>query len=166
MHEFIEASTRDIPTIQDIAEKTWWPTYSPILSEQQIRYMLDAIYSTETLTHVMLNGIQKFIFLKDENGVQGFASYGRRPEDQSVFKLHKIYILPANHGKGYGRLMIDEVKQRIRLAGSTVLDLNVNKFNPAKSFYEKLGFTVIAEEDIAIGPYWMNDYVMRLHLGA
>jgi ribosomal protein S18 acetylase RimI-like enzyme len=40
--------------------------------------------------------------------------------------------------------------------------LNVNRYNPAKDFYEKLGFKIILEEDIPIGQYWMNDYVMRL----
>jgi diamine N-acetyltransferase len=43
----------------------------------------------------------------------------------------------------------------------SILDLNVNRHNPAKSFYEKIGFTVLREEDVPIGPYWMNDYVMR-----
>jgi ribosomal protein S18 acetylase RimI-like enzyme len=43
-----------------------------------------------------------------------------------------------------------------------VLDLNVNRNNQAKHFYEKIGFNVIREEDIPIGPYWMNDYVMRI----
>jgi hypothetical protein len=37
----------------------------------------------------------------------------------------------------------------------------VNRYNNAKSFYEKMGFAIVREEDIPIGPYWMNDYVMR-----
>ena len=28
-------------------------------------------------------------------------------------------------------------------------------------FYEKMGFEIVAEEDIPIGDYFMNDYVMR-----
>jgi ribosomal protein S18 acetylase RimI-like enzyme len=40
--------------------------------------------------------------------------------------------------------------------------LNVNRNNEAKEFYKKLGFKIIREEDIPIGQYWMNDYVMRL----
>jgi GNAT superfamily N-acetyltransferase len=156
------ASVKDIPIIQQIAEETWWPTYSPILPKEQIRYMLDAIYSGEVLQEVMQNASQKFILLIDEKGPQGFASYGRRSNDLQVYKLHKVYILPANHGKGYGTLLIDEVKRRIADLHSYTLDLNVNRYNPAKSFYEKIGFRIIGEEDVPVGPYWMNDYVMRL----
>jgi hypothetical protein len=46
-------------------------------------------------------------------------------------------------------------------AGKHTLDLNVNRYNKAKSFYEKMGFAVAYEEDIPIGKYWMNDFVMR-----
>jgi ribosomal protein S18 acetylase RimI-like enzyme len=153
-----------IPTIQAIAEKTWWPTYSPILEKEQIRYMLDRIYSTEALTKAISSGSQGFILLIDERGPQGFASFGARENDASVYKLHKIYVLPQNHGRGYGKLLVSEVKKRIAEKGAKVLDLNVNRFNSAKSFYEKIGFKVVREEDVPIGPYWMNDYVMRLEL--
>ena len=37
----------------------------------------------------------------------------------------------------------------------------MNKYNKAKTFYESCGYHVHYEEDIPIGPYWMNDYVMR-----
>jgi len=41
--------------------------------------------------------------------------------------------------------------------------LNVNRFNPAVSFYEKYGFKIIKEEVIDIGNgYVMDDYVMEM----
>ncbi|MGZ8545109.1 MAG: GNAT family N-acetyltransferase, partial [Flavisolibacter sp.] len=50
--------------------------------------------------------------------------------------------------------------------GATVLRLNVNRNNSARSFYEKLGFEMIGEEDIDIGNgYFMNDYVMEKKIG-
>jgi ribosomal protein S18 acetylase RimI-like enzyme len=160
-----EASLSDIHRIQQLAEKTWWPTYSVILAAEQIQYMLDTIYSEASLKKVMENGSQTFILLEDERGSQGFAAYGKRKEQPSVFKLHKIYVLPDNQGKGYGRKLIQEVCKRIQQEGANCLDLNVNRHNPAKQFYERIGFRVIREEDIPIGPYWMNDYVMRLERG-
>lgn len=157
-----DAAIPDIELIRQLAEQTWWPTYTPLLTHEQVRYMLDTIYSAETLERVMKDGSQHFIILYDDRGPQGFASYGLRSGETNVFKLHKLYVLPDNQGKGYGRSLIEEVKRRIRRQNSHTLDLNVNRFNPAKSFYEKLGFRIIREEDISIGPYWMNDYVMRL----
>lgn len=162
MIKFIDAGIADIPAIQDIAEKTWWPTYSKIVTKEQIRYMLDTIYKTEKISETMVDGSQRYILLNVDSVTEGFAAFGPRKEDPSVFKLHKIYILPENHGKGYGRLLIEEVKRRSKNEKIGILDLNVNRYNNAKTFYEKLGFSVIAQEDVPIGPYWMNDYVMRL----
>lgn len=159
-----DAGVADIAVIQDLAEKTWWPTYSSIVSVEQNRYMLDVIYSVEALSKVIREGSQNFLILSDEHGDQAFASYGKRKEDSTIYKLHKIYVLPNNQGKGYGKMLIDEVCRRIQTDDSHFLDLNVNRLNSAKTFYEKLGFKVIYEEDVPIGPYWMNDYVMRLDL--
>ena len=162
MIKFIDAGIADIPTIQDIAEKTWWPAYSQIVTKEQIRYMLDTIYKAEKISETMVDGSQHYILLNNDFVSEGFAAFGRRNEDPAVYKLHKLYVLPQNHGKGYGRLLIEEVKRRLKSEKIGILDLNVNRYNDAKNFYEKLGFSVIRQEDVPIGPYWMNDYVMRL----
>ncbi|RAV99528.1 GNAT family N-acetyltransferase [Pseudochryseolinea flava] len=156
------AGPADIPIIQELAELIWWPTYSPIVAPEQIRFMLDLIYSSAALEKVMQEGTQRFLLLQDDNGYQGFAAFGVRAEDDTIFKLHKLYIDTRNQGKGYGKMLINEIKTRLRQNGIRTLDLNVNRHNKAKSFYEKLGFVVIKEEDVSIGPYWMNDFVMRL----
>ena len=164
MVQIITTTASDLPVIVQIAENTWPHAYQRILSKEQLRYMLDTLYSAPALLEVMKDGSQKFLLLKDENGYQGFASFGPRKENAAIFKLHKLYVLPACQGKGYGKLLIDEVKKLVREIGIKTLDLNVNRNNPAKDFYLKLGFEIIREEDIPIGPYWMNDYVMRLEI--
>jgi diamine N-acetyltransferase len=164
MPELTNAALEDIPTIQQLAEKTWWPTYSAILPSEQLAYMLNAIYNAEALAKVMQDKSQIFVLLKDQDSIVGFAAYGPKESEPATFKLHKLYVLPGMHGKGYGKLLIDEVRNRAAKSGIKQLDLNVNRFNPAKNFYEKLGFRIIKEEDVPVGPYWMNDYVMRLSL--
>lgn len=162
MFSVSEATEGDISHIRDIAERTWWPCYSSILSPDQIRYMLDVLYAEEAIRKQMVEGSQTYLLLRDDEGPQGFASFGRRADAPDVVKLHKLYVLPQCQGKGYGMALIDAVRHRLREAGISILDLNVNRYNPARRFYEKAGFKILREEDIAIGPYWMNDWVMRL----
>jgi ribosomal protein S18 acetylase RimI-like enzyme len=164
MIQIFDGNEGHIPTIAQIADKTWHHTYAEILSPDQLNYMLKTIYDSATLTSVMRNGTQQFLLLKDNEGFQGFVSFGARPEDPHIFKIHKLYVLPENQGKGYGTILIHEVKKRMCARGIMKLDLNVNRFNPAQYFYRKLGFRVLREEDIPIGPFWMNDYVMRLEI--
>jgi ribosomal protein S18 acetylase RimI-like enzyme len=156
------AETKDAQLIQSLAEETWWPTYTNIISKEQIRYMLDTIYSLETISHMINSGEQEFVILEENKRPVGFAAFSERTDEPGIFKLHKLYVLPETQGKGYGISLIEEVKRIVSARSSRTLDLNVNRYNPAKSFYEKLGFTVVREEDIPIGAYWMNDFVMRL----
>lgn len=162
MFNISKATSADIPFIIAIAKEAWWATYEPILTADQIRYMLGALYSPEALESEMSRETQTFLLLHDDGMARAFASYGQRPEESSVCKLHKLYVLPKNQKKGYGTAVIAEIKRRLSMDEIHTLDLNVNRNNPARHFYQKLGFRILREEDIPIGPYWMNDYVMRL----
>lgn len=157
-----EATVKDIPLITDIAEKTWWPTYCDILTAGQIRYMLDAIYAPDVIEVQIRDGLQTYLILKDEAGSQGFAAYGQCPQGPESYKLHKLYVLLQNQNKGYGRALLEEVKRRLIGRNIHRLELNVNRHNPALRFYERSGFKVLREEDVPIGPYWMNDYVLAM----
>ena len=152
----------DIPTIIAIQEKTWEPTYREILSPEQIVYMFEKIYSPEALENQMTEGGQQFLLLFDAEIPVGFAAVSQ--EEPGYFKLHKIYVLPSTQGTGAGKSLITEVEKYVRNLGGKTLSLNVNRFNKAKTFYEKMNFHVVREEDIPIGPYWMNDYVLEKEL--
>lgn len=157
-------NSEDIPQIQQIAERTWRNVYRTILSQQQLDYMLQRIYSTAALMELFSLEVQKFRILFDGDQAKGFLAYGLRDDDSSTYKIHKLYVLPETQGKGFGRMLIEDAKEKALADGIAVLDLNVNRFNPAKSFYERMGFSVLGEEDVPVGPYWMNDYVMRMNL--
>lgn len=153
------ATVEDIPLIQSIAELTWRPTYGHILTEEQTLFMLDMMYSSESLTRQFETNI--FIFAYEGDTPLGFAGF--EPKDNEVMKLHKLYMLPAAQGKGIGKLLIQDVAKHAKQQGLKSVHLNVNRNNKAIGFYEKQGFKIIKEEDINIGnDYWMNDYVMQL----
>jgi GNAT superfamily N-acetyltransferase len=164
MYFIRQATVNDVDTILQIAEKTWWATYSPILEKEQISFMLGEIYSVEKITSQLKNNTQTYLLLIGDNKPVAFAGFSPREEDPDIYKLHKLYCLPETQGQGYGKILINEVAQKTLEAGKHTLDLNVNRYNKAKNFYEKMGFSIAYEENIPIGPYWMNDYVMRKEL--
>jgi len=160
MIEIKKVGTESIPVIKAIAEITWPVAYGEILTPEQLRYMLDLIYSESALEDQMQKG-QQFIIAYDDNKAVAFAAYSPKENTPSIYKLHKIYILPNQQGKGLGKLLVDYIVSDI--APCTTLHLNVNRHNKARFFYEKLGFKIIKEEDIDIGNnFFMNDYVMEL----
>nr|WP_294948954.1 GNAT family N-acetyltransferase [uncultured Mucilaginibacter sp.] len=164
MYLIKEAQVTDAEAIINVATQTYWSAYGPILTEEQINYMLGTLYSVETISGQIKNNAQSFLLLLDDEGPVAFAAYSPRTENPDIYKLHKLYCLPQTQGKGYGKILINIVAEKVKEAGKSILELNVNRYNNAKSFYEKMGFAVVYEEDIPIGPYWMNDFVMRKEL--
>jgi GNAT superfamily N-acetyltransferase len=156
-----KATAADADQIVKIAHQTWWSTYSQILSAEQITYMLSAIYKLDKVAEQIETQSQFYLILEEDALPVAFAAYSARENDAEVYKLHKLYCHPATQGKGYGKALIDYIIAEVRAAGKKTLELNVNRGNNAKAFYEKTGFVIAYEEDIPIGPYWMNDYVMR-----
>lgn len=163
MTTITEAQAGQAGVIRDLAERTWWKAYGDILSAAQIRYMLNTMYDQEIIRRQMEGNHQYLLLMEDEQPV-AFADFGPREENPEVYKLYKIYCLPETQGKGYGRLLLEEVSRRVKEAGKQVLELNVNRDNKAKNFYEKMGFSVAYEEDTPIGEYFMHDFVMRKKL--
>jgi diamine N-acetyltransferase len=156
------ASVDDVPLIRELTFKVWPQTYAAIISQQQIDYMLEMMYSEASLKKQMDEGC-RFIIIYDEKEPVGFAAY--QEIKSTIWKLHKIYILTTQQGRGTGKFVIDHIIKEIEKEGATALQLQVNRHNKARSFYEKIGFTVIEEADFDIGNgYFMNDYVMEKKL--
>jgi diamine N-acetyltransferase len=158
-----KADTTDVHVIGTLAHAIWPETYGSIISKPQLQYMLDLFYSEESLKRQMEEGHEFLLALMNAETV-GFASYSHS-DKAATYKVHKLYVHPLLHGKGFGQKLLDRIIKDIKAKGATKLRLNVNRHNRAISFYEKYGFKKIGEEDLAIGEgYFMNDYVMEMDI--
>lgn len=151
----------DIESIQDIAYRTWPQAYSSLISQEQIDYMLEKMYNKGELLSQFQQGYT-FLMAEEDDEDLGFAVFSIIDSLNHIYKLHKLYVLPAAHGKGLGKLLINEVVNLARRAGGVSLELNVNRENKAVTFYKGAGFTVKETMDLDIGNgFLMNDYVMH-----
>lgn len=81
--------------------------------------------------------------------------------------LSKFYALPAEHGGGVARVLMDEVVAHAVRAGHDVLWLGVNQHNArARRFYEKSGFAVVGTKHFRVGSEVHDDFVMLRPLTA
>ena len=160
MFEIRTAGAGDIQLIRELTFRIWPETYASILSQEQIDFMLEIMYSEKSLTKQMKEEGCYFIIVYDNKEPVGFASFSETAPQK--WKLHKIYILTNQQRKGTGRFVIDYILHEIKKQGAESLQLQVNRYNKAKDFYEKLGFRIIETADFDIGNgFFMNDFVME-----
>lgn len=160
-----QATVKDIPIIQSLSKIVWPVTFASILSQEQIDYMMQMMYSAASLEKQMKEDELYYLLIKDDNNTYlGYLSY-QHFTDLSYTKIHKIYVLPDQQGKNIGKTFINYVIQKSRDMGSKALKLNVNRYNKALDFYQHLGFSIADIEDIDIGNnFLMEDYVMSMSL--
>lgn len=156
--KLISAGTADIPLIAALATRIWNQHYPPIIGQKQVDYMLQRMYSTESLSGQMLQQQHRFYLVRLAGSEAGFISV--YPETEGNWFISKFYIDQNLAGKGIGSAVFEELKS---LTGATCIRLTVNRQNvKAINFYFKLGFMIerVADFDIGEG-YVMNDFVMR-----
>ena len=165
MIQFIRmtADEKDIRSIQNLALVTFPATYSSIISAEQIDFMMDMMYS-ETVLRRELEGGVTFLMLLADGTPAGFVSFGKQ-DDEGLFHLHKIYLLPEFQGLGYGREMFLKAEREMRSKRGKGFERNVNRHNKALDFYKKMGMSIDRSGDFDIGGgFYMNDYIMRKEL--
>lgn len=165
MLKIIPANIENIPTIVDLAYKTWFVTYENIISKEQIEYMFGEMYTPEAILKQMEFLKHQFLIIYSDDAPLGFASFSEIIElEPTTYKLHKLYLLPEAQGKNLGSILINEVENIARNANAEYLILNVNRNNSAYHFYLKNGYEVRESIDIPFAEFVLNDYVMEKKL--
>ena len=165
------ATLSDSAFIRSVSERTWPSTYGHIISQEQIDFMLDWMYSDDSLAEQFEKGHQFYIaHLKGED--IGFCSVSAEIENNEGLKssepikqhkLNKLYVLPTAHGTGAGKALLNKAIDVAKSECADSIFLQVNKHNNAYTFYLKNGFVKEAEFKFDIGNgFFMDDYVMRL----
>lgn len=162
----VKADENHIPVINKIAYGSWYIGYAEILSKDQIDYMLEMMYSPESLRKQMSEG-HIFCLAYDEKLLEyaGFISFEHNYNKQPKTKIHKLYVLPSYQGVGLGKLLMEVVETETINQNNNIITLNMNRYNRALFFYKFLGFMIAGSEDIDIGNgYVMNDYILEKDL--
>jgi N-acetylglutamate synthase-like GNAT family acetyltransferase len=155
------ASESQLGIIQNLAKAIWPDTYGAILSQNQLDYMMEMMYSNDSLRSQILNN-NVFLLAEIENKIVGFASYELNYQNSNATKIHKLYVLPEIQGNGVGKAFMQYIQNTALKQANSALILNVNKYNNAKDFYLQNGFEIAESVVVQIGKgYVMDDYIMK-----
>lgn len=159
--KIVQATPADVDIIRDIAADAFPKTYGDILSEEQIDYMMEMMYSHDKLVRdIQQDGFHYYIAFYRKEPV-GYLSVQK--QDTHTLYLDKIYIKPAMQKIGLGKDLIRKAEEcgRQVCGKGAHLYLRVNKNNDAIGFYKHMGLTIEIEDKKDIGGgYYMDDFVM------
>lgn len=160
--QFRRATVEDIPLLRELAAKIWRRSYREMLTPAQIDYMLAWMYSADTIRAEIECGI-RWEVLEIDGAAVGYLAAERGAD----VKLHKLYLLPEQQGRGLAQQALAHVAALAHEWGAVRVILNVNKGNSrAIRAYERAGFFVIDSvvNDIG-GGFVMDDFIMARAVG-
>mgnify|MGYP000867191366 FL=1 len=92
----------------------------------------------ERLQNQMNWGWQMFVLLTGEK-IVGYASLSK--EDENTYELHNLAVLPECRHNGYGRMLLDHIKEKVRKLGGQRITIGIIEENSLlKNWYSENGF--------------------------
>ena len=133
---FRRATNQDLATLSAIAQRSKAHWGYPAA-------WLDAWRASLTLRPADLERFR--IELLDEQGVVGFIAV--RPSKPHA-ELEHLWLLPAAHGRGYGRTLVEHACALAREAGARTLQIDSDPY--AEPFYRHMGARMIGKTPAAM----------------
>ncbi len=116
------------------------------------------------VSHLKFTGISINLVLETEGGISGYAIAWVAHDE---IHLLSIAVGPEHRRLGYGRALLEEVIRHGRARGGSLVLLEVREGNePARNFYEKMGFQVIGRRKKYYIDTGEDAFVMVLSLRA
>lgn len=148
-----------IETVVSLAKEIWVEHYSPIVGEEQTRYMIEQFQSPEAVTRQIQSEDHLYFLIAPDGQPAGYLAVQPRPDD--LF-LSKIYIKRSSQHSELGHAAIRFAEKLALELGKQVLTLTVNKHHSdAIAAYSRWGFEIVdcVVTDIG-GGFMMNNYVL------
>ncbi len=147
----------EIEELSVLARKIWNIHYPPIIGQDQVNYMLELMYTEDSLRKQIFEDKNVFTGAFINGKMAGFISVSST--DGKNYFLHKLYVDSDLFHKGIGKGLFEHVFSGIDF---DTIRLTVNRQNfKAINFYFKTGYKIEKIIDIDIGGgFVMNDFVM------
>lgn len=164
-----ECTWKHCAVLAEIGATTFYDTFRPFNSEEDMQSYLKANYTQEKIkSNLSKSGIHYLLgYLANED--QGYVKLIENPTglnlEGKVMELEKIYLRPSAQGSGLAKQLMELVFEKSRCLGFDTLYLGVWQENVrALSFYKKMGFEIFDTRKFQLGSRLCEDYLLYIRL--
>ncbi|MCY0968499.1 GNAT family N-acetyltransferase [Chryseobacterium wangxinyae] len=172
MEEIIlkQIGTENVEQLQKIARQTFFDTFSPQNSEENMAEYMSTGFTIEKLTAEVENEDSEFFFALLDDEVIGylkinFGAAQTELHDDNSLEIERIYVSKDFHGKKVGQILYDKALQIAQNKDLEYVWLGVWEENHrAVQFYKKNGFVEFDKHIFKFGSEDQTDIMMKKSL--
>lgn len=160
----------DLNTLRDLAIKTYWETYGPQNTPENMDAYIRVAFHYDQLRREMTDPNSAFFFLYADDVLAGFMKLNEAPSQTDVndpesLQLERIYVSGQFQGMGLGQYLINAAIQTAIRRRKKYIWLCAWEYNyRALRFYQKNGFQKMGAHTIFMGDDEQTDYLLRKDL--
>ncbi len=152
------AEVKDIPEVRELLRVTWHDTYGKYIPAEDLDTYLDTVYSEEKLEEI-LDAEREDCFIAESAGKIAGWTRLRRDDDNDIFYLISLYVLPEFQKLGIGKLLLENavsfgLEYRFEKITLGVMEAN----SESVEWYKRQGFKIVRDEPFT----WVNTTVNHL----
>lgn len=166
------ATASDVEALARVAAATFALACPPHLTIERIDAFIEGVLSRTRFEEYVGDPEKRVLIAEHAGQAIGYALLvAAEPYDADVaaalrrrptVELSKIYVLPAAHGTGAARLLMQAGLDWARERAAVGVWLGVNQQNErAQRFYAKSGFEVVGTKRFLVGDRYEDDYTME-----
>lgn len=165
-----KVSLNDISELQTIAKQTFFDTFSPHNTEENMSKYMNEGFTTEKLLTEIQNENSEFFFALLEDEVIGYLKVNTGDaqtelQNNPSLEIERIYVSKDFHGKKVGQILYDKALKIVKEKNVDYVWLGVWEENPrAIQFYKKNGFVEFDKHIFKFGNEEQTDIMMKFDL--
>jgi len=165
------AGAAEAPLIADISRRTFYDTFAPYNTAENMEQFLGVQFTREQLIAEVGAPSNSFLLAWLDEEPAGYArlydgqELPRELAGTSAIEISRIYCEQAMIGKGIGKALMEACLDVGRRKGKEWIWLCVWEHNQrAIKFYEKIGFERFGQHIFILGQDLQNDWCMKKRL--
>jgi ribosomal protein S18 acetylase RimI-like enzyme len=162
-----KASQDDAALIAAISRQTFYETFAPDNSKENMDKFMNEVFTTKALMKEVESEGNVFLLAYDDNTPVGYVRL-REGEKRTEFEnrpsieIARIYATTSSIGKGVGSALMNKCIEMAAETGKKLIWLGVwEKNHRAINFYQKWGFEKFGTHIFPLGNDLQTDWLMK-----
>ena len=166
----VKATLEDLETIQLIGRETFFETFAPFNTAEDMRTYLEESFNDKRIQTELSNQDSLFFIAWEGGNAIGYLKLNSGKaqtelQDESSLEIERIYVKSIYHGKKVGQLLYEKALEVAKFQEKSSIWLGVWEENPkAIRFYRKNGFVPFDKHIFRMGEDEQTDILMKKDL--